>query len=69
MAKFRGIENLLGINKLPKNYHIDLNERIGKYMWYYKGKKEYSSKKYFQKYNDAVEDAIKHSKKSSANRK
>jgi hypothetical protein len=45
MAKFRGIKNLLGINKLPKNYHTDLNEATGKYTWYYKGKKEYLSKK------------------------
>lgn len=64
MTKFRGIQNLLGINKLPKNYHTDLNESTGKYTWYYigrhEGKKDYSSKKYFTKYEDAVKDARKH---------
>lgn len=64
MEKFRGLKNLLGINKLPKNYHVDLNEATGKYTWYYKGKKDYLSKKYFSKYDDAVKDAIKHFKSS-----
>lgn len=64
MAKFIGIQNLLGINKLPKNYHVEFREDTQKYFWYYngrhEGKKDYVKKRYFAKYDDAFKDAVKY---------
>ncbi len=52
--------------KLPKNYHTDYREDTKKYYFYYlgrkEGKKDYSSRKYFDKHSDAEEAAIKHFK-------
>ena len=52
--------------KLPKGYHIEAKGDIQEYHWYYLGRqgggKDYTSKKYFKKYEDAKAACLKYIK-------